>query len=200
MYEVNNDKRAIGYLGPKYSYSNLLLLENFSDNDYHYKELNSIRNIFMSLDHGAIDYGLIPIRNSNFGEVKESIIELNERLNRLTINKEFNFKINHCLITLKDVTNVKDIQLILSHPQAIGQCTEYIEDNLSNVESIYETTSTSVSTSLLSSQSSINGYSVRNCASISSYQSSLQFHNLHVLDFNIQNDQSKCYCIIYDND
>ncbi|MCL4375374.1 prephenate dehydratase [Candidatus Marsarchaeota archaeon] len=80
-------------------------------------------DIFESISSG-IDFGVVPIENSIEGNVTQTydlILKFG-----FPIVGEVIHKISHCLIA-NEGANIKSIKNVYSHPQALGQCREYLE-------------------------------------------------------------------------
>jgi len=75
---------------------------------------------------GNADYGVIPIENSTAGSVLENYDLLMKY--RLPIVRELILKIDHCLIALKG-ESIESLNEIISHPQALDQCSFFFEKN-----------------------------------------------------------------------
>ncbi|MDG6904150.1 MAG: prephenate dehydratase [Nitrososphaerota archaeon] len=102
--------------------------------------LPTLQRVFSVLTQrkGALDYAVVPIENSLAGSVGETIDLLISKDVRIV--GETCIPINHCLIIHKDTTLGK-IRKVMSHPQALAQCREYLDMNGKNWEqvSVYDT-------------------------------------------------------------
>ncbi len=81
-----------------------------------------------------VNYSILPVENSIEGTVGQSIDEI-VKTNLHSIGEVY-LKVEHCLIgrgKLNDVTKV------YSHPQALGQCSDFIEDHDLKTVSTYDT-------------------------------------------------------------
>lgn len=74
------------------------------------------------------DIGIIPLENSTFGSVLETIDAL-PLFPDLRISSETTLSINHCIATARPA-KTSEITIIISHPQALGQCSNWINMNL----------------------------------------------------------------------
>ena len=127
----------IGFLGPKGTFSHIAA-ENIFGTQVIYMPLNSIRDVFTEIDSDQINYGVVPIENSNegiIGYTLDMLIEFN-----CYIIKEFYLEITHNIISREN--SLEKIKILYSHPQPLAQCRTYIENNLRNIR-IIETSSTS---------------------------------------------------------
>ena len=77
-----------------------------------------------AIAEGAADYAVLPIENSSAGIVSENFDLLVEYDN--CIIGEQIIKIDHCLIGAKDA-GLLDITDVYSHPQALMQCSKYLD-------------------------------------------------------------------------
>lgn len=82
-----------------------------------------ISEVFKAVGKRA-DLGVVPIENSIEGVVTatyDNLIGL-----RLNIVQEITMRIGHCLIS-NPGTKLPEVKRVYSHPQALGQCREYLE-------------------------------------------------------------------------
>ncbi len=82
---------------------------------------NFFDEIYESVINGAADYGIIPIENTTTGSVYQNFSNLLKY--RLPIVGEVKLKIEHSLMALPGAT-IDSLQQVLSHEQAIGQCSD----------------------------------------------------------------------------
>lgn len=92
--------------------------------------------VFDSVTSGKADRGLIPIENSLAGSIHQNY-DLLLRHN-LHIIGEYLLRVRHCLITMPDVKK-EEIKKAISHPQALGQCANYLRNLGIRPESVYDT-------------------------------------------------------------
>lgn len=83
----------------------------------------TISSVFMSVEAGEVDAGVVPVENSIEGSVGESYDAL--LTTSLKVVGEINLRISHCLIGLPGAT-VEGLRRVISHPQALGQCRAYL--------------------------------------------------------------------------
>ena len=77
-----------------------------------------------STEIGKSDCTILPVENSLEGSVGESNdLLLTTKLNAVG---ETYYRISHCLISLQ---NLEKIDTVYSHPQALGQCRKFIQEN-----------------------------------------------------------------------
>ncbi len=91
------------------------------------KEIVSVetfKDVFESVINGNCDIGILPFENLCQGSVNE----VYDLINRYDINVTHNMDlpISHCLAGMGTAEEVKTV---ISHPQALGQCSSYIEES-----------------------------------------------------------------------
>ncbi|MCL2882821.1 MAG: prephenate dehydratase [Coriobacteriia bacterium] len=87
-------------------------------------ECATIPEVFETVRSGAADFGVVPIENSLEGSVTATLDELAFG-RRVVIMEERALDIHHCLLATPG-TGKADITTIVSHPQALGQCAQWI--------------------------------------------------------------------------
>ena len=87
---------------------------------------DSFEEVHKAVKNGVADFGVIPIENSTAGSVLENYDLLLKY--RLPVVGEAKLQINHSLIALKG-EKLEDIKEVISHPQALEQCSFFFERN-----------------------------------------------------------------------
>ena len=85
--------------------------------------MDSFEDAARAVSSGSLDRALIPIQNS-LGGTLSSNYDLLLRY-KLFIHSELQFRVRHSLLVLPG-TSREEITSVLSHPQALAQCDEYI--------------------------------------------------------------------------
>ncbi len=122
--------KKIYFLGPKTSYTDVAkeeLKKRFNLEGYEDVEKPTITSVSAELSHlkDSDSLAVLPIENSIEGIVKESIDNISRIEDKdVKILGECVIPIQHCLVTYAD--DLKDVKTIISHPQAISQCFDYI--------------------------------------------------------------------------
>ncbi|MHB2035229.1 MAG: prephenate dehydratase [Nitrososphaerales archaeon] len=100
--------------------------------------LPTLQRVFSVLcqKNGAPDFAVVPIENSLAGSVGETIDLLISK--NVRIVGETSIPIQHCLIIHSD-TSLSKIKKIMSHPQALAQCREYLDGRRWEQLSVYDT-------------------------------------------------------------
>lgn len=160
-------KEKVAVLGA-YSYSHLVGLKVFSDSDFVFCQ--KIEDIYDSVENGNADFGVAPIENLIHGSVRESIRSLSKC--KVKIVHAYDYPIHHCLASLSS-----EFSKIISHPQALGQCSEFLSSHKD--KKIEETTSTSKAMELASKN--------KEYAAVGSLEAAKHF-NLRVLKEKIEDN------------
>ncbi len=114
---------SVAYLGPAGTFTEQAVHLYKPDAVLH--SFTSIHGVALAVVSGISDEGIVPIENSLQGSVNETLdILISER--QLFIRRELVLPIEHCLLIMPD-TPVSDIEVVYSHPQALGQCREFLE-------------------------------------------------------------------------
>ena len=106
---------SYGYIASKNMYPNCELISK-----------KSFSSAFKSVESGECDRVVLPIENSFAGDVGE-VMDLIFQ-GSLYINSFYDLEVEHSLLG-KPYTNLSDIKIVISHPQAIEQCSKFINEN-----------------------------------------------------------------------
>ena len=96
----------------------------------------TFEGVFNAVDKGLCEFGVLPIENSTAGSVLE-IYDLMKKYD-FHIVKSVKIQIDHCL-AVKNGTSIKDIKTVISHQQALNQCSEYIKKQGYKAEAVENT-------------------------------------------------------------
>ncbi len=165
----------MGVLGPKGSYSEKAakqwISEQETKNKVSLEYYDDIPDTISAIVDRTVDIGVVPIENSIEGSVGITLDMLLE--NDLNIIGEIVVPIEHCLLSKGTLSNIR---VILSHPQALAQCRQFIKTHFGNAE-IRTTGSTSHAAKLANE--------FEEMAAIASRESA-QMYGLDILIPNIQ--------------
>ncbi len=84
---------------------------------------SNFESVFNAVDTGLCEYGILPLENSSYGSVGE-VYDL-MRIKKFHIIRSIRLQINHALLA-KPGAKLSDIKEIISHEQALGQCSEFL--------------------------------------------------------------------------
>jgi len=89
----------------------------------------SIPAVFDQVERGHAHYGVVPVENSNEGVVSHTLDMFID--SDLKIYAEILSEISHDLLSRNG--RINSIQKVISHPQALAQCREWLQDNLPDI-------------------------------------------------------------------
>lgn len=87
------------------------------------KSCKTFEDVFDAVDSGNATFGILPVENSTAGSVS-AVYDLILK-HRFYIVGAVDMHIDHCLAGLRQ-SELSDIEIVWSHPQALSQCEEYI--------------------------------------------------------------------------
>jgi len=173
--------QTIAYLGPGGSYTEMakdLFCERYGINAQ-LEPIRTIKGVLEFVDNNPNTIGILPVENSVEGAVRETIDNLIRTQNEnIRILSEMVMPIRHCL--LSRTTELYSITGVISHPQALGQCQNFIHNEMPRHLNIIEAASTAEAAKKLQE------YNLT-YASIGS-EKTAALYNLNVLLCNINDD------------
>lgn len=92
---------------------------------------NTFEDVFTAIESGECDFGVLPVENSSAGSVS-LVYDLILKY-RFYITGALNLKIDNCICSIPQA-ELSDITEVWSHPQALAQCSKYID--LHNLKAI----------------------------------------------------------------
>lgn len=150
----------VAYLGPEGSFSNQAAFHKFGG-ETDLVPVLSFEEVFEEVHKSRVEFGIVPVENSLEGSIGRTLDMLFTW--DLKISAEYFEEIGHFL--LSKTGTMKDIKVVASHPQALGQCRKWISKNLKGVE-LLETPSTAWAARLSSEDKSVAAISSEFSASI----------------------------------
>jgi prephenate dehydratase len=161
--------KKVAFQGEHGAYSEIAATKFFPESQLIPMKL--FQDIFDALRTDSIDCAVVPVENSIEGSVNEIYDLLLDADKKIT--GEMFLKIEHCLIALPDSNAITKV---LSHPQALAQCRNYIKrKNLDSIPS-YDTAG---------SVRLIKEKKINDAAAIAS-KNAAEFYNMKILDQNIE--------------
>ena len=134
--------------------------------------------VFKAVEKGLCDFGVLPIENSNAGSVN-AVYDLMRKHN-FYIVKSIKLRIQHYLLA-KSGTETKDVKEIITHEQAVSQCSEFIK-TLGNVKiTVCENTAKAAELVADSERTDVACICSHDCAGI---------YGLSILEPNVQNNEN----------
>ncbi len=121
----------VAYLGPKGTYAEkaakaLAALEKFDSPEF--LPCKGLRSVVDNLANNLCEAAVVPIENSVEGGVTSTLDSLWRHKN-LFIHRALVLPIKHALMSCGSISTISEV---LSHPQAIAQCSQWLHDNLPN--------------------------------------------------------------------
>lgn len=173
--------QTIAYLGPGGSYTEMakdLFCEKYELNA-HQEPMRTIKSVLDFVDETPNAIGILPAENSIEGAVRETIDNIIRTKNsNIRILSEAVMPIKHCL--LSRTTELYSITGIISHPQALAQCQNFIHNEMPRHLNIIEAVSTAEAAKKLEE------YNLT-YAAIGS-EKTAELYNLNILKCNINDD------------
>jgi chorismate mutase/prephenate dehydratase len=147
---IFNDVQNIAYLGPNASFTEMA--KDYFCEKYKIKAsplpMQTIRQVVEYVDQNPGALGVLPLENSIEGTVREALDSLLVTKNpNIRVLSEYVMPINHCL--LARTTEISSIANIISHPQALAQCQNFIHNEMPYNINIMEASSTAEAARLL---------------------------------------------------
>lgn len=139
----------------------------------------NFEGVFSAVEKGLCEFGVLPIENSTAG----SVLEVYDLMNKYNfyIVRSIRVKINHCLAVSKEADR-NSIKKVISHSQALKQCSSYIK-NLGVCSEAMENTGVAAKLVSESSDLSVGAICSKECA---------EYYGLKIIDENIE-DNSQNY-------
>jgi len=173
--------QQIAYLGPGGSYTEMakdLFCDKYGLASYQ-EPKRTIKSVLEFVDNTPNSVGILPIENSIEGAVRETIDNLIRTKNEnIRILSEMILPIKHCL--LSRTTELNSISGVISHPQALAQCQNFIHEELPAYLDTIEAVSTAEAARKLEEYN-------MTYAAIGS-EKTAEIYNLNILKENINDD------------
>ncbi len=124
---------SISYLGPEGTYSHEAAIKMFGKTSDFQPQL-TLSEVIKIAENNTTDIAFLPIENSSEG----AVIETHRILltTDLYITGEYTLPIKHCLLT--HAKKLPAIKAVHAHPQALGQCREWLQLNLPKAKLVTE--------------------------------------------------------------
>jgi len=160
----------IAYMGPEATFSHLAALKRFGSS-VEYTSCGNVAEVFAKVEHGQADYGVVPIENSIEGVVTHTMDLLVET--DLKICSQIMLEVSHHLMAKCPLNKVREIY---SHPQVLGQCRQWLLQNMPGIPLIQAVSTTKAAEIVVKKH---------NAACICS-EIAAQLYGLNILKKNIQ--------------
>jgi chorismate mutase/prephenate dehydratase len=121
----------VAFLGPEGTYAQSAVLKHFG-HSVRALPLTSIDEVFQEVQAGNADFGVVPVENSSEGTVNNTLDRF--LATSLHICGEVELRVQHNLMARDK--DMHKLQRVCAHPQALGQCRGWLDDNLPGVERV----------------------------------------------------------------
>lgn len=149
---------------------------------------SSFNDVFSAVEKGMCKYGILPLENSTAGSVTQ-VYDLMEQ-HAFHIVGACRLRIDHCLLRKKGATG--PIRKIVSHDQALRQCSDYLENQPDVITEAMENTAVAAEYAANAEENDVAVIASSVCADI---------YNLEIVKENIsnvQNNYTRFICIARD--
>ena len=122
----------IGILGPLGTFTEFAALKHNSNSEI--VPFETISKVFQAVNENLVEEGVVPIENILYGHVLETLdcLKLNEDIN---IIKSLILPIKQSLVGMQNISlDNSKIEKIISHPQALAQCSIYLDEKFPNAK------------------------------------------------------------------
>jgi chorismate mutase / prephenate dehydratase len=127
---------TIAFLGPAGTYTHEAAIQMFG-HSASFLPCMTVHDVFEEVIHGGVTYAVAPIENSIEGSVRETLDLL--MTSSIGVCREVSLRVSHALMNLTG--RIEDIRQVISHPQALAQCRQWLADKLPGIR-LQETSST----------------------------------------------------------
>lgn len=151
---------TVGYLGPPGTFSHQAALKRFGDSlgCVPYAKIEEVIN---AVSKEEITYGLVPIENSTFGTVVQTLDSFVGKPH-VRIRAEVYLPVTQSLLSRYQLPAVRKV---FSHPQAFGQSRRWLDQNLPNATKV-EVSSTAKAAEMAASENYAAAICSEVCASL----------------------------------
>lgn len=123
MESLDKQNVRVVFQGVEGAYSQAAMKKYFPDNENNF-HVTTFREAMEAIEEGAADFAVLPIENSSAGMVSEMYDLLEEFENYIV--GEVILPINHYLVGTENTT-LESIERVYSHPQALMQCSKFLD-------------------------------------------------------------------------
>ena len=114
----------VAFLGPDGTFTHNACLQQFGSSA-RFVSKRSISDVFCDVELGKVDFGVVPVENSNEGMVTHTLDRFVS--SDVGICGEILLPVSHCL--MNKTGRFEDVKKIYSHPQPIAQCRNWLSIN-----------------------------------------------------------------------
>jgi len=122
---------TVAYLGPEGTFSHTAATRQFGATPK-YLACGSLEMVFDEVESGRATYGVVPVENAFEGAVTPTLDLFADMERNIFICAEIQLSIHHHLFTYAE--NLDDVEVVISHPQPLGQCRNWLATHLPNAQ------------------------------------------------------------------
>ena len=128
IFAIHEPKQQaqIGYFGETGSFCEEAMLAYFKEAPRDPKNYHTFESLFLGIQNGEIDYGVLPVENSSTGAISQ-VLDLLYKYGLSIVGEQY-IKIEQHLIGLEG-TGLDQLEEVYSHPQGFHQSTDYFKDH-----------------------------------------------------------------------
>jgi chorismate mutase/prephenate dehydratase len=120
----------VAFLGPVGTHSHEACLRRFGTR-FRPRPCRTLREVFEAL--AGADAAVVPIENALEGPVTQTLDLLVQRTT-VVVREAFDMPIHNHLAARPDVAALHDVKVVYSHPQALGQCEQWLHAHLPHAD------------------------------------------------------------------
>ncbi|KAI8320609.1 bifunctional chorismate mutase/prephenate dehydratase P-protein [Martensiomyces pterosporus] len=151
---------SVGYLGPPGTFSHQAAMKRFGDS-LAYVPYAAIEDVITAVTKEEITYGLVPIENSTFGTVVQTLDAFVGQP-RVKIRAEVYLPVTQSLLSRYQLPAIRKVY---SHPQAFGQSRRWLDQHLPHASRV-EVASTAKAAELAAAENYTAAISSEVCATL----------------------------------
>ncbi len=117
-------KKKVAFQGEQGAFSEQAVFKHYG-RDVDAVPCHDLSDVFQAVVHEEVFEGLVPVENAQAGTINKTydlLLDYN-----LNITGETYLEINHCFLANEGVC-VEDVERVYSHPQALMQCEEFLQE------------------------------------------------------------------------
>lgn len=150
----------VAFLGPDGTFTHMASLRQFGS-AAEFVSKKSIGDVFNDVERGKVDFGVIPVENSNEGMVTHTLDRFVE--SDSSICGDILLPVSHCL--LNRTGRFEDVEKIYSHPQPIAQCRDWLSSYASDIP-VMDVASTALAAEMASEDEKVGAIAGEAAASV----------------------------------
>jgi len=120
--------QKVAYLGPRATFTHMACMQKFGSSAQ-YIPVHSIKEVFSEVERGRANFGVVPIENTTEGVVNHTLDMFID--SNLLIYGEVLQEVSHHLLSKSGAA--EEVKKISSHPHAIAQCRNWLENHMPHV-------------------------------------------------------------------